>query len=70
MTSAKETSAVLEDLMNQHTGLLKNESGILNTYQAKMHIKPDATPTFLRARLVSSAIKAAIDAKLDQLYYY
>ena len=53
--------------MAKYTDLFKGELGTVNTYHAKLHVNADAVPKFCKARTVPFAIKAAIEAELDQL---
>ena len=39
----------------------------MNTFEASLHLKPGATPKFLKARSVPFAMKEAIEAELDRL---
>ena len=57
----------VEDLMEKHTDLFKDELGTVNTYCAKLHVEPGTTPKFFKARPVPFAIKSAIEFELDQL---
>ena len=67
LMTMKQTSLRTEDLMAKYTDLFKGELGTVNTHHAKLHVKADAVPKFCKARTVPFAIKAAIEAELDQL---
>ena len=39
----------------------------MNTFEAGLHLKPNAQPKFMKARPVPFALKPAVDIELDRL---
>ena len=57
----------LTDLIAQYKGLFREGLGKIEPFQATLRIRPDAHPRFFKPRPVPFAIKAAIEADLDEL---
>ena len=39
----------------------------MNTFEAKLHLKPNSQPKFVKARTVPFALKPAVERELDRL---
>ena len=57
----------LNNLLDKHKALFKDELGKVHPEKAKLHVRPDATPRFFKSRPVPFAIKEAIGKELDKL---
>ena len=55
------------DLLSQHKELFSDGLGKIEPFRATLRIRPDAHPRFFKPRPVPFAIKAAIEAELDEL---
>ena len=57
----------LEALLDRHQEVFEEGLGKMNTFEASLHLKPKASPKFLKARPVPFALKEAIEVELDRL---
>ena len=57
----------LEVLLDKHKEVFEEGLGKMNTFEADLHLKPNASPKFLKARPVPFALKEAIELELDRL---
>ena len=57
----------LNDLLDKHIALFKEELGTVHPEKAVLNVKPDATPRSFKPRPVPFAIKEAIGKELDRL---
>ena len=57
----------LNGLMQQHASLFSDTLGTVEPFRATLHVLPDATPKFRKARSVPFAIKEAIGKELDYM---
>ena len=55
------------DLLSQHKELFSDGLGKMEPFRTTLRIRPDAHPRFFKPRPVPFAIKAAIEAELDEL---
>ena len=55
------------DLLSQHKELFSDGLGKIEPFRATLRIRPEAHPRFFKPRPVPFAIKAAIEAELDEL---
>ena len=53
--------------MNRHNVLFEEELGTLQGIQAKLSLKPDATPKYCKARSGPHALREAIEQDLERL---
>ena len=58
---------VLEDLLTQYKELFEPGLGKLNSVQAKLEVKEDVKPKFLKARPVPLALQPKVEAELEKL---
>ena len=57
----------LESILARHSAVFKDERGTLRGTSAKMHIDPQTTPRFSRARPVPYSLRSKIDKELERL---
>ena len=57
----------VEALLTKYQEVFEEGLGQMNTFQATLHLMPDATPRFLKARSVPIALKEGIEVELDHL---
>ena len=57
----------LQDVLDKHKSVFREGLGKLEGVQAKIHLKPGATPKFHKARTVPYATRAKLDEELDRL---
>ena len=57
----------VEALLTKYQEVFEEGLGQMNTFQATLHLTPDATPRFLKARSVPIALKEGIEVELDRL---
>ena len=62
-----KTQQSLQCLLEQHSGLFKEELGTIHKFPARLQVRDLARPKFFKPRPVPFAIKGAIDLELDQL---
>ena len=67
IATVRNQSTNLNDLLDKHKALFKDELGKVHPKKAKLHVRPDATPRFFKPRHVPFAIKEAIGKELDKL---
>ena len=59
------SSKTLNNLLDQYQEVFTEGSGPMNTFEASLHLKPNAQPKFMKARPVPFALKPAVDLELD-----
>ena len=59
--------ASLEEILTDHSNLLKDELGTIKGTSAKLHINPDARPRFFRPRSVPYALRTRVNQALEKL---
>ena len=57
----------VEALLNKYVKVFQEGLGQMNTFEASLQLKSEATSKFCKARSVPFAIKQAIEAELDSL---
>ena len=57
----------LEELLQKHQEVFRDELGTVSSFQASLQMKTDATPKFFKPRPVPFAIKEAIGCELDRM---
>ena len=57
----------LEELLQQHQEVFRDELGPVSSFQASLQMKTAATPKFFKPRPVPFAIKEAIGCELDRM---
>ena len=57
----------VEALLEQYSEVFAEDSGPMNTFEARLTLKSDASPQFHKARPVPFALKPAIERELDRL---
>ena len=57
----------LNELLSKYAGLFDNELGKINDVKAKLHVKPEVSPIFCKARTVPFAIKDTVENEIDRL---
>ena len=57
----------LDELLQKHSALFRDELGKLEGYQVKLHLDTEARPKFCKARSVPLALREKVEAALDQL---
>ncbi|KAL6464598.1 hypothetical protein MHYP_G00269150 [Metynnis hypsauchen] len=65
-TLTKQTTG-LSEVLDRHSGVFKDELGMMKGIKAKLNIKPDSKPKFLKARTVPYAIMPKVEAALGDL---
>ncbi|XP_061570028.1 uncharacterized protein K02A2.6-like [Cololabis saira] len=63
----KTIEATLQQVLNKHEVVFKEELGTLKGTKATIHVKQDATPRFFRPRSVPFAMRAKVDEEIDRL---
>ena len=57
----------LDELLDRHSDLFKDELGLLKSQEVHIHILPDVKPRFYKARPLPFSLKPKVDAELDKL---
>ena len=57
----------MEELLQQHQEVFRDELGTVFSFQASLQMKTDATPKFFKPHPVPFAIKEAIGCELDRM---
>ena len=57
----------LNNLLQKHSDVFKDELGTLKDFEAKIYIEPGANPRFCKARPVPYAYRSKVEAELDRL---
>ena len=61
------SDTTLDNLLDRHSELFEPGLGKLKDFKAKIHVDPQATPKFCKARSVPYSMKAKIEEQLSQL---
>jgi hypothetical protein len=56
-----------EDILARRDEVFKDEIGCVKGIKAKLHIKQDAVPKFVKARPVAFALRPKVEQELDKL---
>ena len=67
VTHADDEEGSLKSLLRAHKEFFKDEPGTTCSFQAKLHVRPDACPKFFKPQTMSFAINEAIEQELDRL---
>ena len=59
--------ATLSEVLSVHEEVFAGGLGLMNQFEAKLMVKPGASPRFCRARPVPFALKEPIERELDRL---
>ena len=57
----------LETVLKEHSPVFQPGLGTMRNFKAKLHLKPHATPKFVKARPVPFAVRPKVEAELDKL---
>ncbi|XP_062620772.1 uncharacterized protein K02A2.6-like [Saccostrea cucullata] len=57
----------LKTVLNKHSSVFKDDWGTLKGIKAKLTVKPDAKPKFVKARQVPYALKPKVEVELEKL---
>jgi hypothetical protein len=63
----KSTKVELDALLQQHDAVFKEELGHCKGIKAKIHLKPDAQPKFVKPRPIPYSVKGSVGDDLDRL---
>lgn len=63
--STKSTSATLDELKTRYADLYSEKLGTLSNFKARLHLKENTAPVFMRARPVPYAMRDRIEAETD-----
>ena len=61
------SSGELEATLNRHSAVFEPGLGTMKGFKAKIHVDPDATPVFSKARTLPYSIRDEVEAKLQRL---
>ena len=69
MVSSHSTNqnAKLNELLDRYSAVFAVGLGHMNTFDAKLHLKPNSQPKFVKARTVPFALKPAVERELERL---
>ena len=65
--SIKSTALSLDELKTRYADLYSDKLGTLRNFKARLHIKENTVPVFLRARSVPYAMRTRIETELSRL---
>ena len=57
----------LQEVLDKHKKVFEKGLGMLKNFEAKIHIDPEATPRFHKARTVPYAMRLKVEEELDRL---
>ena len=57
----------LQDVLDKHPAVFGEGLGTLKNFEAKIHVDPNATPRFHKARSVPYALREKVEEELEQL---
>ena len=57
----------LEDVLNCHNVLFKDELGLVQSTQAKLHVDPQSQPKYFRPRPIPYALRGKVEQELERL---
>ncbi|XP_029904245.1 LOW QUALITY PROTEIN: uncharacterized protein K02A2.6-like [Myripristis murdjan] len=66
-TTTNSQPLTLEQVLQKHEGVFKEELGTLKGFKATIHVPDNAAPRFYRPRSVPYAMKPKVDAEIDRL---
>ena len=58
---------LLEDLLNQHSKVFRDELETVKDVKVKLHVRNDSTPKFFKPRTLPLALREKVSNELDQL---
>jgi len=67
VTTTQSTQARMAALLDKYQEVFQEGLGKMSTFEASLHLKPQTTPRFCKARNVPLALKEAIELELDRL---
>lgn len=67
MHKIKTTENTLQQVLNKHEDVFKEELSTLKGTKVTIHVKQGATPRFLCPRSVPFAMQAKVDEEIDRL---
>ena len=62
-----DTSDKLETILGEHSAVFSDTPGCLRSHKVKIHLRPEATPKFCKARQPPYAMRQRIEEELDRL---
>ncbi|VDI15021.1 Hypothetical predicted protein [Mytilus galloprovincialis] len=63
----KKTGEVIKDLQNKYKDVFKDELGTIKGIKAKLSLKDNSSPKYIKARTVPFSLRAKVEAELDRL---
>ena len=57
----------LEDVLNRHNVLFKDELGLVQSTQEKLHVDPQSQPKYFRPRPIPYALRGKVEQELERL---
>ena len=60
-------NAKLNELLDRYSAVLAVGLGHMNTFNTKLHLKPNSQPKFVKARTVPFALKPAVERELERI---
>ncbi|KAL5018941.1 hypothetical protein ScPMuIL_004663 [Solemya velum] len=64
---ASDTHTVLQTVLDKHKNVFQDDWGTLKGIRAKLTLKPDSRPKFVKARQVPYVLKPKVEMELDKL---
>ena len=61
------SSTGLQELLGKHSEVFQTELGTLRGFQAQIHVDPEATPRYCKARTVPYSMRGKVEEELDRL---
>ena len=59
--------ASVDDVVKQHLSVFKDDYGLIKDFKITIHLRPDTTPVFRKARPIPFARRETVAAELDRL---
>ncbi|XP_046565949.1 uncharacterized protein K02A2.6-like [Haliotis rubra] len=63
----KEAKEKLQDILQDHAEVFKNELGTLKNVKARIEVEEDTTPKYVKARPVPYSLRQKVDDEIDRL---
>ncbi|CAC5375274.1 unnamed protein product [Mytilus coruscus] len=63
----KKTGEVIKELQNKYKDVFKDELGTIKGIKAKLSLKDNSSPKYIKARTVPFSLRAKLEAELDRL---